>query len=373
MKAIQSIILGEPDKDKPTVVPPAKEEVKPVAQPSSSIMPEPTKEKVVQPSNAIMPDPVAADVNGEQPAGGVGQSTQGGTNEQPMKPFTGYQDVIEAQRKSNMPTEEELKKERKRERARSIIAAIADGTSAIANLYFVGKGAKNVVQTSMSAANAKRYQDILDKRKNMQDKWDEARTNASIRDMEQTNRMEVARIEQKHREGMMTAKSQADVDAMNKKYANDLALLQQRNEVLVKENEKKRAHETAIADARNAASIRVAQIGASKSSGSGAKKDGKKNDKKEVKHPKLRYDGPNGATKYYDLNDDVQVAKMYNEGLKSGYFKEKEGKQPTVKQMRDIIVGSTGRWKEGNSANLDGAGAEWSLNGNDTGSWSLKQ
>lgn len=84
--------------------------------------------------------------------------------------------------KNRMPSEEDLIKEGKREKARSVIAAIADGVSAISNLYFTGKGAQNVEQTSMSKANTKRYQEILDKRKKMQGDWDNARLSAYDRD-----------------------------------------------------------------------------------------------------------------------------------------------------------------------------------------------
>lgn len=84
--------------------------------------------------------------------------------------------------KDRLPSEEELAKEQKREKSRRVISAIADGVSAISNLYFTSKGANNVEQTSMSAANAKRYQTILDRRRKTQGEWDNARLAAYDRD-----------------------------------------------------------------------------------------------------------------------------------------------------------------------------------------------
>lgn len=167
MGSIQSMILGETEKLKPAVAPPViKEESKPDVKP------------VIAPDD---PGPDEYSSNGNNSGGGESTSQQV-QEQQPPKQYNSMGDVVDAYWRDKMPTEEELKKERKRERARSIISAIADGASAISNLYFTGKGAKNVEQTSMSAANAKRYQDILDRRRKMQEKWNDARLAAYDRD-----------------------------------------------------------------------------------------------------------------------------------------------------------------------------------------------
>lgn len=156
------MILGEPDKDKPAIPPSSiKEEIKTVEQPSNNADSIPNEQAQNEKSQSIL---------------------QSNAEQQPPKQANSLTDVIDAMYKSRIPTEEELAKERKREKSRQIISAIADGVSAISNLYFTGKGAKNVKQTSMSAANAKRYQDILDRRRKMQDKWDDARVAAYDRD-----------------------------------------------------------------------------------------------------------------------------------------------------------------------------------------------
>ncbi|WP_042368878.1 hypothetical protein [Bacteroides neonati] len=96
--------------------------------------------------------------------------------------FRSAGDIVDEFYKKQLPSEEELIKEKKREKSRAVISAIADGVSAFSNLYFTGKGAQNVEQTSMSAANAKRYQAILDKRMKVQDEWGRSRLAAYDRD-----------------------------------------------------------------------------------------------------------------------------------------------------------------------------------------------
>ena len=167
MGSIQSMILGETEKLKPAVAPPViKEESKPEVKPASV----PNDSRLDEFSS-----------KGNNLSGGEGASQQVQKQQSPRQ-YNSMGDVVDAYWRDKMPTAEELKKERKRERARSIISAIADGVSAVSNLYFTGKGAKNVEQTSMSEANSKRYQEILDRRRKRQDKWDDARLAAYDRD-----------------------------------------------------------------------------------------------------------------------------------------------------------------------------------------------
>lgn len=175
MKSVQSMILGEPDKDKPDIAPSS---IKTVERPFNNTSSVPNELAFNEHSS----DGITLQSNGQVQHEKSQSTLQSNDEQQPPKQANSLTDVIDAMYKSRMPTEEELKKERKRERAKQIISAIADGVSAISNLYFAGKGAKNVKQTSMSAANAKRYQDILDRRRKMQDKWDDARVAAYDRD-----------------------------------------------------------------------------------------------------------------------------------------------------------------------------------------------
>lgn len=170
------ILDGEdPKKEKAPIVSTTKEENKPAGQSSGVV--------ATAPDEPAPDEYVPATSTGGavvQKAVPIQESTQ--PTHQLPKQYESSTDIVDAIYKKRMPTEEELAKEKKREKSRQIISAIADGVSAISNLYFTGKGARYVEQTSMSAANTKRYQEILDRRRNMQDKWDDARLSAYARD-----------------------------------------------------------------------------------------------------------------------------------------------------------------------------------------------
>lgn len=187
MRDTKSMILGNDGVDK-IKTPPApisqKEETKPVASDAKPVDPLPTS------SNGYAQAAAQVNVVNDAIQGKV-PSTK--TEEQEIAPVSApvklehpkiesLTDFTNEIYRSRVPSDQELAKEGKREKARAVIAAIADGASAISNLYFTGKGANNVEQTSMSAANSKRYQAILDRRMKRQGEWDNARLAAYDRD-----------------------------------------------------------------------------------------------------------------------------------------------------------------------------------------------
>lgn len=71
------------------------------------------------------------------------------------------------------PTAAELEAEQKREKRKAIFNAIGDGVSALANLYFTTKGAPNSYnpEQNMTAAQRKRYEQLLADRKADEEKY----------------------------------------------------------------------------------------------------------------------------------------------------------------------------------------------------------
>lgn len=280
-------------------------------------------------------------------------------------------------------TPEEQEKEKKRDRSRRIISAIGDGISALSNLYFTTQGAPNAYtgQNTLSAAYQRRH-DTLNARRNAErDKWMTGYLNA----LQMDDNMGWRDKMQAYREGRDKLGDERYED--NQKAASAAADLKYQREITMQKIN--HAFQMGMLDLRSKNDLEKQAVGAKNQKEllalghkykleeiAAGKKDPTKKTTKKTNYPKMRFEGPNGETKYYDMNEDTQVAKMYNEGVRAGYFKEIDGKQPTVKQMRDKIIGSNGRWKEGNSAKLneeDGAGAGWSLNENDgAGGWSLK-
>ena len=61
-----------------------------------------------------------------------------------------YKEMYQALNPYKPPTEEELEKQRKKERRQKIFAAIGDGISALSNLYFTTKGAPNMYNPNNS-------------------------------------------------------------------------------------------------------------------------------------------------------------------------------------------------------------------------------
>lgn len=80
-------------------------------------------------------------------------------------------------------TPEEKSKREKRERVRSVIAALGDGLSSIANIWGATQGATPMNLDSLSEANRRRYEYADNLRKQNEDKWKHGILQARIGDM----------------------------------------------------------------------------------------------------------------------------------------------------------------------------------------------
>lgn len=297
-----------------------------------------------------------------------------------------YTEMFQMLNPYEQKTPEELAKEKKRDRSRRIISAIGDGISALSNLYFTTKGAPNAYtgQNTLSAAYQKRRDSLNAQRNTEHDKWMYGYLNAVQMDDSMNWRDKVQAYKEgrdkladkRYESGQKAAGAAAEL-----KYQRDLTLqkINHAFQMGMLDTRAKQDLEKQAAGAKNQKELlalghkyKLEEINA------GKKAPTKKADEKRKQYYS-RFKTKDGNTEYYDMNDDAQVAKMYNKGIEAGYFKDIEGKQPTVKQMRDIIIGSTGKWKEWNSANLhdnNESGKGWSLNGSNADDekdgWSLK-
>lgn len=80
-------------------------------------------------------------------------------------------------------TPEEKSKREKRERSRSVIAALGDGLSSIANIWGSTQGATTMNLTSLSEANRRRYEYADNLRRKNEDTWKHGILQARIGDM----------------------------------------------------------------------------------------------------------------------------------------------------------------------------------------------
>lgn len=82
------------------------------------------------------------------------------------------------------PTVDELRRSQRRERSQKIISAIGDGISSLANLYFTTQYAPNAYnpQNSLSAASAKRWEQLRKERQANTERYIQGLMNAEARD-----------------------------------------------------------------------------------------------------------------------------------------------------------------------------------------------
>lgn len=104
-------------------------------------------------------DPSVLNVNGKQPSV-IEQPRQGTPNTFVSSRIGGapkrmsYVEMNEALNPYHEPTDEQLEKERKKEKRQKIFAAIGDGISALSNLYFTSKGAPNMYDGNNTQSEA---------------------------------------------------------------------------------------------------------------------------------------------------------------------------------------------------------------------------
>lgn len=210
-----------------------------------------------------------------QPANPVSQLSEsakdiGGqvTDSTPKK--LSYKEMYQALNPYKPPTEEELEKQRKKEKRQKIFAAISDGISALSNLYFTTKGAPNMFNPANSQQDVvkdrwdklkqerdqhlKEYTEGLmkaqaldDENDNNERKWqrllkiDKANADKAKADQERKDALADAQRGKyeaaAHKDEAMTAYYQAKEDALNEGLPLDLAL-----------KKAKKAKEDAIAD-----------------------------------------------------------------------------------------------------------------------------
>ena len=68
---------------------------------------------------------------------------------------------------------------------------------------------------------------------------------------------------------------------------------------------------------------------------------------------KLRLEGPNGHSRYYDMNVERDVAELYNTAVKKGLLIPPKQEPKTVKGMRELLIMNLGKYFEGDSSSLD--------------------
>ena len=103
------------------------------------------------------------------PTGNAGTASKGVGQEPGNERSMTYSQMYDAL--NPQPSKEELERLQRQDKARRIIGAIGDGISAIANMYYVGKGAPSANLVSLSDRYRKMYDDAGTKSKADVDAW----------------------------------------------------------------------------------------------------------------------------------------------------------------------------------------------------------
>ena len=120
------------------------------------------------------------------PAGNAGSDSKGVGREPGNERAMTYSQMYDAL--NPQPSGVELARMQKQDKARRIIGAIGDGLSAIANMYYVGKGAPSANLVSLSDRYRKIYDDALAKYKAEVDAWRKGKWEAYVKDVLQGNK-----------------------------------------------------------------------------------------------------------------------------------------------------------------------------------------
>lgn len=120
------------------------------------------------------------------PAGNAGSDSKGVGREPGNERAMTYSQMYDAL--NPQPSKEELERLQRQDKARRIIGAIGDGISAIANMYYVGKGAPSAQLVSLSDRYRKMYDDAVTKYKADADAWRKGKWEAYVQDILQGNK-----------------------------------------------------------------------------------------------------------------------------------------------------------------------------------------
>ncbi|MEG1543265.1 MAG: hypothetical protein RR382_01895 [Tannerellaceae bacterium] len=131
--------------------------------------------------------------------------------------YSSYTDIIKTINPDPAPSEEDIKKEKRRETARSTISAVGDGISALANLWGTSQGTVNAAQPNLSGANAERYKRLLDKRDRNKEIYRSLMTSGAFKDKAQAYQEYRDKKADKRYDDSLKLQ-QRNLDTQNKRY-----------------------------------------------------------------------------------------------------------------------------------------------------------
>ena len=216
----------------------------------------------------------------------------------------------------NKPMGDEEGRERKRNRARSFVAAIGDGVSALANLYFTTQYAPNAnMQPSLSRQNKERFDRRMEEFRARRKEYEAGLQRAKDRDRDNNRyaqewklRMQQARAAEQEKQRAAAAKESA-AKAAEARHKDEMALKKA-------DADERRRHNEAM-ERNGARTARAAEVRASRSGASHEK----------AKH---HFQGREYISEKDYTKDVTEAARDYN-----NQHKDEEGFEPIVTERKE--------------------------------------
>lgn len=300
------------------------------------------------PSNqSNQPAPAAQQPTVEQPAQ---QPVQENTENQEVTPAKWFEDFYQKNMEQPITPEEQQKRVRGAQAAQAI-GHLGNVLSSFSNLVFTDKGAPTQTLPSVPDLNIRSFEDrVAEKRRQYiagqmaareQDRksvLDQFKMQLQQKDDDRKDKLNNARI-----------KELESSDALNKEKEEYQKLVNAGyNEKLAAEIARLRALEEKARNEGVAAIIKAKNDEKDKSE---KEKSGKEKKSSDKPNNKYRIEGPNGYTKYYDLDIDGDVVELYRLAVKNGIIPY--AKAESINQMREAIKVNNRKYVKGNSSQFN--------------------
>lgn len=200
----------------------------------------------------ILADSVEVDTTPTTPTTPADTATpstpEGGTE----KEYRTYRDILA--KLAPQTSEEDKKKQMRRERRKAIVRALGDGLSALSNLYFTTKGAPDQgIKPGMTDAAKKRMDDLRTQWQKEKDKYQELMLKGLEMDREQGNWLKSYELQKN-----ADKRAEAEEERKAKKFEQELPLLEKKVQA-AEEELKKLIRENKVGDATWEKSVEVAE------------------------------------------------------------------------------------------------------------------
>lgn len=319
----------------------------------------------VKPDKTKVEQPVIPVSSAEQVRAATNQAMQEQTEKKPTTPDDVFTALL---RERYQESEDSLKRQR-----------AAEFWGNLANLF--GQTVSSAAGARMFSpikSNTQQYNQAIDR---LRDSYNDAllNYNLSTARAERAAKAEQDKINLKFKRDRELAEIQANLKAglIDKQTAADLTKAANKAKTEKELEELKHKHDMELAEYNQGAATGRTIIDNEASmelekyrQGEIAKRNGNAGSSgKKKKYPKMKF-GHDGAVTY-DLNKDTDVARMYNEGVRIGYFPQQFNdptkKGMTIDDMREAILTATDDKRPVHDRQQG-----WSLRDNNNNGWSLK-